>query len=57
MFEENAADKAKRDQDLAEASDSLPRLWFRLFTGMKAEGFNEAQALEVLKAFVSGRPH
>lgn len=44
--------RARADQALAAALDSLPPAWFRLYTNCILAGFSEQQAMEMVKTFI-----
>lgn len=50
---ETDRDKAARDQQFAEFGDAMPAVWWRMFSNMKKDGFNEEQAMRLLCAFIA----
>lgn len=45
----------QRDQALAVVAEDFPPFWRRLFLSLVREGFNEAQALEILKTLITAQ--
>lgn len=45
-------DLAKYDQSFALVADMLPAFWWRLYKSLVAQGFAEAQALDLLKTYI-----
>jgi hypothetical protein len=48
-------ERAEFDQSSALVADSLPPMWWRLYTGLIKEGFTKEQAMELLKTFIAGQ--
>lgn len=49
-------EKTKQQRELDEHAtiliDTMPRMWFALYTKMQEEGFTKQEAMEALKAFI-----
>ena len=44
---------AQWDENLATLADTFPRHWMRMFNNLKEEGFNEAQAMDLLRTYIA----
>jgi hypothetical protein len=42
------------DQNLSKIADFFPRLWRQIYLRLLEEGFNEVDAMQILKAYVIG---
>jgi hypothetical protein len=46
-------ESAKMDQALAAVTEIFPPLWHGLYVRLIRQGFNETQALELVKAYIA----
>lgn len=52
MSDEEAKNKARTDQNLAQIRDAVPSLWWAIYSGCIQQGFLEEQALRLVIAFI-----
>ena len=45
-------EQSKFDQDLAGFRDTLPLMWWSLYSGLLEQGFNESQAMRLVIAWI-----
>jgi len=48
----NDRDKANLDQASALIAEAFPPMWWRIYKGLIAEGFKEAEAMDLLKTYI-----
>lgn len=46
-------EKADMDQGMALMVDTLPALWRRMYVNLLSEGFGAAEAMDLLKTFIT----
>lgn len=52
---EHAASIRKLDENTSFMTDHFPRLWRRFFERLKEEGFDNEEALSILKTYIISR--
>jgi len=55
MSEEKKMTKQELDQACAEIRDTMPGLWWALYTGCKEQGFTDDQSLKLVIGFIQSK--